>query len=247
MRLAYHVLSAPPPIGLLFAATTERGLRYIEFMDRKSLKRMIASHATENPGAVWEPSVRELRPLGEQLEHYFCGTLRSFQVPLDPAGSEFQLAVWRALREIPYGETRSYGEIARVIGDPRAARPVGLANNQNPLAIVVPCHRVIGADGKLVGYSGGLLRKKALLALETRFRPMQALDGDRVIEQLAVRVRRPAPATRAVKGFKPKTSHPIKPKRAVVVASVSRTTGVQAASSRSSRKLSAPAARRRGR
>ena len=202
MRILYHVMSAPPPLGLVFLAATERGLRYVEFMDRRSLKRTIAAHAAENPGATWEPSVRELRPLAEQIEQYFCGTRKSFQVPLDPAGSEHQQKVWAALGAIPYGETRSYGDIAKAIGEPRGARAVGLAANQNPVVIVVPCHRVIGADGKLTGYSGGLPRKKALLALEARFRRLQDVDTDRVIEQLHVRVRRaaerprPKPASR---------------------------------------------------
>lgn len=199
MRILYHVMSAPAPLGLLFLAATGKGLRYVEFMDRRSLKRTIASHATDNPGATWEPSVRELRPLAEQFEQYFCGTRKSFQVPLDPVGSEHQLKVWRALGAIPYGETRSYGEIAKEIGEPRAARAVGLAANQNPIVVLVPCHRVIGADGKLVGYSGGLPRKKALLALEARFRALQDVDGDRVIEQLHVKVRRPAERPRAKK------------------------------------------------
>ncbi len=172
-------------------------------MDRRSLKRTIAAHAAANPGAAWEPSVRELRPLAEQFEQFFCGTRKAFQVPLDPAGTEYQLRVWRALAGIPYGETRSYGEIAKAIGEPKAARAVGLAANQNPIAIVVPCHRVLGADGKLTGYAGGLPRKKALLAMEARFRGLQDVDGDRVIEQLHVRVRRPAPAARAKKPAKP--------------------------------------------
>lgn len=196
MRILYHVMSAPAPLGLLFLAATDRGLRYVEFMDKRSLKRTIAAHAADNPGASWEPSVRELRPIAEEIESYFCGTQKSFRLPLDPAGSEHQQKVWRAIAGIPYGETRSYGALAKAIGEPRSARAVGLAANQNPLVIVVPCHRVIGADGKLVGYSGGLPRKKALLALESRFSRLQDVDGDRVIEQLHVTVRRPAETPR---------------------------------------------------
>lgn len=203
MRILYHVMSAPPPLGLMFLAATERGLRIVEFMDKRSLKRTIAGHAAANPGASWEPSVRELRPLAEQLEQYFCGTQKAFRLPLDPAGSAHQLKVWRALAAIPYGETRSYGEVARSIGEPHGARAVGLAANQNPLVVIVPCHRVIGADGKLVGYSGGLPRKKALLALEARFRGLQDVDGDRVIEQLHVKVRRPPERPRGRKAPKP--------------------------------------------
>jgi len=169
MRIAYHVMSAPPPLGLLFLAGTERGLRYTEFMDRKSIKRMIARHADENPGATWEASLLTLKQVVDQFEAYFCGALATFELPLDPVGSEFQLAVWNALRTIPFGQTRTYGEIARAIGMPKAARAVGLANHDNPIAIIVPCHRVIGADGSLTGYGGGLPRKRWLLRHEARF------------------------------------------------------------------------------
>jgi len=107
--------------------------------------------------------------LGEasaQLHAYFAGRLRRFDLPLRPVGTAFQRAVWAALVEVPYGVTCSYGELADRIGRPRAVRAVGLANGRNPLAVVVPCHRVIGADGRLTGYAGGLDRKRALLELE---------------------------------------------------------------------------------
>jgi methylated-DNA-[protein]-cysteine S-methyltransferase len=101
-----------------------------------------------------------------QLDAYFAGELTAFDLPLAPQGTPFQLDVWRALCEIPYGRTASYGEIARAIGHPDRARAVGAANGRNPISIVVPCHRVIGANGDLVGYGGGLERKRFLLALE---------------------------------------------------------------------------------
>ena len=101
-----------------------------------------------------------------QLRAYFAGQLRRFELPLDLRGTDFQLRVWRELERIPYGETRSYLEIAEAIGAPRAVRAVGAANGANPIPIVVPCHRVIGASGKLVGYGGGLPLKKRLLQLE---------------------------------------------------------------------------------
>jgi methylated-DNA-[protein]-cysteine S-methyltransferase len=166
------------PLGLLFLARTEKGLRHLEFMDRKSLKRMIATHAAQAPAARWEPSLLELRGVVEQLEAYFNGMLHTFDLPLDLAGSEFQLRVWKALAEIPFGATRAYGQIAKAIGQPKATRAVGLANNQNPIAIVVPCHRVIGADGSLTGYGGGLSRKRWLLAHEARhnLRPATAQE-----------------------------------------------------------------------
>lgn len=104
----------------------------------------------------------------EQLEAYFAGTLRSFGVELRLRGTQFQLAVWERLREIPYGETCSYAELARALDKPMAARAVGLANGRNPVAIIVPCHRVVGADGSLTGYGGGLDRKRRLLDFERR-------------------------------------------------------------------------------
>ena len=108
-------------------------------------------------------------PLDEarrQLDAYFAGELREFDLPLAPAGSEFQLGVWSELAKIPYGETISYGELAKRVGDPTKARAVGAANGRNPLPVIVPCHRVIGADGSLTGFGGGLDRKRRLLELE---------------------------------------------------------------------------------
>jgi len=105
-----------------------------------------------------------------ELDAYFEKKLREFSVSLDIRGTEFQRLVWETLLNIPYGETRSYGEIARAIGHPRASRAVGLANGANPISIIIPCHRVIGASGKLVGYGGGLHRKQALLDLESSVR-----------------------------------------------------------------------------
>lgn len=101
-----------------------------------------------------------------QLEEYFAGNRKQFDLPLAPKGTEFQKRVWKALTDIPYGETRTYGEIAAAVGSPKAARAVGMANNKNPIGIIVPCHRVVGADGKLVGYAGGMEKKEWLLNLE---------------------------------------------------------------------------------
>lgn len=102
----------------------------------------------------------------EQLEEYLQGIRKEFNFPINPQGTPFQLQVWQALRHIPYGETRSYKQIAEAIGHPKAVRAVGMANNRNPILIVVPCHRVIGANGKLVGYAAGLPLKEHLLRLE---------------------------------------------------------------------------------
>lgn len=204
MRIAYHVMSAPAPLGLLFVAATERGLRHVEYMDKRSLKRMIAAHAAEHPGAAWEHSVREMRPLAEQLDQWFSGAARHLGPALDLVGSEFQMKVWKALLEIPYGETRSYGEIAKAIGEPKAARAVGLAANQNPVMIFVPCHRVLGADGSLTGYAGGLPRKKFLLALEARFRDMLPLEADRVIAAATVKAPKVPEATASPRATAPR-------------------------------------------
>lgn len=167
MRLAYHVMSSP--LGLLFLVQSDRGLRYLDYMDRKSLKRMIKNRSAETPEAEWVASLLDLKAVVEQLDEYFCGLRKTFDLPLDLAGSEFQQGVWQALRQIPYGETTTYGKIAKAIQQPRAARAVGLANNQNPVAIIVPCHRVIGANGRLTGYGGGIPRKRWLLKHEQRF------------------------------------------------------------------------------
>lgn len=101
-----------------------------------------------------------------QLKEYFLGKRKEFDLPLLPKGTDFQQKVWKALREIPFGETKSYGEIAKNIGNPKAARAVGMANNKNPISIFIPCHRVIGSNGKLVGYGGGLKIKEYLLKIE---------------------------------------------------------------------------------
>jgi len=147
------------PVGPLVLAATERGLTHVLFPDG---------------GAAIPP--REGRPRAEvilddavrQLAEYFAGDRRSFDLPLAPRGSGFQLDVWRQLVRIPFGETVSYGEIAARLGKPRAVRAIGAANGANPLSIVVPCHRVIGASGKLTGYAGGLEAKQHLLDLEAR-------------------------------------------------------------------------------
>ena len=116
--------------------------------------------------AGWERDDGLLADARRQLTEYFAGERSTFDLPLRPAGAPFQLRVWEALLRIPYGETASYGEIARELGHPTASRAVGAANGRNPIAIVVPCHRVIGSNGSLTGYAGGLECKRALLDLE---------------------------------------------------------------------------------
>ena len=122
-------------------------------------------------GDLGEPDRRgrqaaPFKTAADQLDAYFAGALTRFTLPMAPRGSEFQQRVWTALQDIPYGQTESYGELAERIGSPRAARAVGLANGKNPISIVIPCHRVVGSDGNLTGYGGGLDRKKQLLDLE---------------------------------------------------------------------------------
>jgi len=141
------------PIGRLLIARDTAGVRLIHFRPHK-------------PGAGWERHDRAFDDVATQLAEYFDGKRRVFQLPLAPEGTPFQLRVWNALLDIPYGETISYGELASRIGDRSASRAVGLANGSNPLPIVIPCHRVIGSNGKLTGYGGGLPIKERLLALE---------------------------------------------------------------------------------
>jgi methylated-DNA-[protein]-cysteine S-methyltransferase len=145
------------PIGPLLLAGDDEGLRYLSFI-RGDRPTMVAPD--------WREDASSLRLVMDELSAYFTGTLTRFTVPLAPRGTTFQLRVWKALCDIPYGETISYGELARRVGDPKASRAVGLANGANPLAIIVPCHRVIGSNGSLTGYGGGLPIKQALLALE---------------------------------------------------------------------------------
>lgn len=148
------------PIGILLIAGDEEAVFRIEFPRNGKPSRPKAFWVECSRGTVGE-AVRQLR-------EYFAGQREQFELPLAPEGTEFQRAVWRSLQEIPYGETISYGELAKRIGNPKASRAVGAANGQNPIPIVIPCHRVVGANGKLTGFGGGLPVKEALLALEAR-------------------------------------------------------------------------------
>lgn len=146
------------PIGPLTLAGQDSVLTMLRMVDQ-----------TYEPSRTgWTPNPAAFREAGEQLDAYFAGELTEFDFEFELRGSEFQRRVWEALLTIPYGETRSYGKIAAQIGAPGSARAVGLANGHNPIAIVVPCHRVIGANGSLTGYGGGLDRKQKLLALERK-------------------------------------------------------------------------------
>ena len=145
------------PVGPLVARAGEDGI----------LELLFARRGQKTKAASGDPSARRhIRAIQAQLAEYFDGKRKTFDLTLRPQGPPFQMRVWNALLGIPYGETISYGELAARVGDPTAARAVGAANGANPIVIVIPCHRVIGADGKLVGYGGGLWRKRTLLDLE---------------------------------------------------------------------------------
>ena len=157
--MEYACKTIPSPVGLLTAVAGARGLAAILWEDDDPAR-------TGHRGAVEAPDHPVLCETAAQLGQYFDGRRRSFTLPLDMAGTEFQQAVWAALRTIPFGETRSYAAIARQIGRPSASRAVGAAIGRNPVSIVVACHRVIGAGGSLTGFAGGLAIKRHLLALE---------------------------------------------------------------------------------
>ncbi len=147
------------PIGKLLVAASDQGLRYVYFEKGSSA-------LPQKKGEVWIESAETVRPYEEQLRAYFRGELRDFTCKLDLVGTEFQKQCWNALLRIPYGGTCSYAEIARQIGRPKASRAVGQANHDNPIPIIIPCHRVLGANGTLTGYGGGLGTKEKLLRLE---------------------------------------------------------------------------------
>ena len=147
------------PVGRLLLVCDEDGLRHIAF---ETGRYPTPIHPQ------WQSERKAFREVRAQLAAYFAGELQVFDVTLAPRGTSFQQQVWRELRDIPYGATTSYGDIARRLGDPAASRAVGAANGRNPLPIIVPCHRVIGADGSLTGFGGGLAVKRYLLDLEQR-------------------------------------------------------------------------------
>jgi methylated-DNA-[protein]-cysteine S-methyltransferase len=149
------------PVGPLLLAGDSNALHSVSFESSKRAARPQSDWKQD--GAAFDEVIRQLRA-------YFSGELREFELPLAMAGTEFQLLVWNALRKIPYGETISYGQLAERIGNPKAVRAVGLANGSNPIPIIVPCHRVIGSDGSLTGFGGGLSTKKMLLDLESNQR-----------------------------------------------------------------------------
>lgn len=168
----------PCPLGIVKIGCEDEKIVCVHCMDSKepeALERQDVNAENEqndNGGIVEKRYINEPTELSdrayEQLMEYFEGKRRIFELPLKLQGTEFQIAVWRELLKIPYGETRSYKDIAEAVGRPKAYRAVGMANHNNPIGIVVPCHRVVGADGRLVGYAGGVSIKRALLRLEAQ-------------------------------------------------------------------------------
>ncbi len=158
--ISYSYWMWPSPVGQLLLIGTGRGLHGLNFQD--GAHPLVIDE-------TWKKQRSPFKDVIKQLEEYFSGRLQNFTIPLALEGTPFQLAVWRALKAIPYGVTTSYGTIAKKIGNPNASRAVGAANGQNPVSIIVPCHRVIGHSGQLVGYGGGLPIKEALLDLEHGF------------------------------------------------------------------------------
>lgn len=148
---------------MVYQFTYETILGSVTFVEEDGTLLAVTTHRSYEGICQETPLVKEAC---RQLSEYLKGERKTFDLPLNPKGTDFQKCVWRALCDIPYGETRTYKQIAEAIGNPKAVRAVGMANNRNPITIIVPCHRVIGANGKLVGYGGGLEMKEFLLRLE---------------------------------------------------------------------------------
>jgi methylated-DNA-[protein]-cysteine S-methyltransferase len=166
--LLYTTLESP--IGELLLLGDGRALHGLYMQDGRKPRQIARS---------WREHAAAFATVIAQLREYFAGQRVTFELPLVMRGTAFEQGVWRALQEIPHGQTVSYGEMARRIGQPAAARAVGLANARNPISVIVPCHRVIGADGRLTGYGGGLERKRMLLELESGQASLQPMAASR--------------------------------------------------------------------
>lgn len=158
------------PVGPMIGGTTDNGLCFLEWHDRGGVERILERVSARYQTALVEQSSPHLASLERELKDYFAGGLKQFRTPIDIKGTPFEMKVWRELLAIPYGVTRSYGEMAERLDKKGAARAVGRANGANYLAIIIPCHRVLEASGKLRGYGGGLWRKQFLLDLESGIR-----------------------------------------------------------------------------
>ena len=162
-QFVYSRMESGTPVGSLLLGASERGLCLLSFSSRMEAPEF---KKTSSFFGKWKESDAKLKPYVQQMREYFAGKRREFDMPLDLRGTDFQRKCWNALVEIPYGETRCYADVARRVNSPQGFRAVGMANNRNPIAIVVPCHRVLGADKTLWGYGGGLPAKEFLLKLE---------------------------------------------------------------------------------
>ncbi len=171
------VTRVPTPLGPMLTGVYDGKLCLLEFMDRRMLETQLDILSSRTRASIFPGEDPLFKQVKRELEEYFAGERRSFSVPLYCPGTGFQKKVWEVLMDIPYGTTRSYGEQAKILGNPKAVRAVARANGENRIAVIIPCHRVIGADGKLVGYGGGVWRKNALLALERGERCFTFPDG----------------------------------------------------------------------
>ncbi len=172
-KILYSYIQSP--IGNMIAGATDKGICFLEWHDRGGVERILSRVEKRYKKSLEQGIPKYLLKLQDELDNYFDGILDYFKVPIDVSGTKFENRVWNKLLKIPYGETRSYGEIASELGNPGASRAVGRANGSNYLSIVIPCHRVIESNGKLRGYGGGLWRKKYLLDIERR--AFSRLDG----------------------------------------------------------------------
>ncbi|MET3037148.1 methylated-DNA--[protein]-cysteine S-methyltransferase [Chryseobacterium sp. NRRL B-14859] len=154
------------PLGEMIACAVNEGICLLEFTDRKSIEKQLQSLSKTLKAEIEEKEHPHFKQLEDELKDYFEGKLSTFEVPLFITGTAFQEKVWQLLREIPMGETRTYKQQSELLGNPKAIRAVGTANGINKIAILIPCHRVIGSNGELVGYAGGIWRKQKLLELE---------------------------------------------------------------------------------
>ena len=169
--ISRHVITVnriPTPLGPMLVASTDSAICLLEFTDRKMLETQLKVLQKRYDSILVPGNNQIIELLVEELDLYFKGNLRNFTCPIDYKGSDFQMTVWNQLLNIPYGETWSYGKLSRAINNEKAVRAVGRANGENRIAIIIPCHRVIGADGSLTGYGGGIWRKQHLLHLEAK-------------------------------------------------------------------------------
>lgn len=163
-----HTYQMTTPLGPMIAAAVKDGICFLEFIDRRGFETQIKTLQKRFQAPIVTSTNKHIEKLKKQLTEYFDGKRVEFSVPLSAPGTDFQMKAWRALSKIPYGETRSYLDQAVAVGNKKAFRAVARANGENRIAILIPCHRVIGANGKLTGYAGGLERKQFLLDLESK-------------------------------------------------------------------------------